>query len=227
MHRSRQAFTLLELLLVLALLGMMLAIAWPALHRSLGSQRLKRAAEAVQTRLARARTKAITSGEILSFRFQTQTGRFRIEQASQWNAALASAGGTNMPTAGGSAMPPMASSPSALPNSANSGNSGPAGGSSQIENVPPVNEELPEGVQFVSTDVSADSRASLASTNDSFTSISDAPWSQPILFFPDGTATSAKIVLQGERGRSLTVELRGLTGAARIGEIEASQELRR
>ncbi len=227
MHRSRQAFTLLELLLVLALLGMMLGFAWPVLYRSLGSQRLKRAAESVQTRLARARTKAITSGEILSFRFQTQTGRFRIEQASQWNAALASAGGMTMPMSGGSAMPPMASSSSSSPTSASSANSGVAGGSAQVETVPPVNEELPEGVRFESTEVSADSRANLASTNDSFTSISDAPWSQPILFFPDGTATSAKIVLQGERGRSVTVELRGLTGAAKIGEIEASQERRR
>ena len=33
-----------------------------------------------------------------------------------------------------------------------------------------------------------------------------------ILFYPDGTAQDARILVQDERGRTMAVELRGLTG---------------
>jgi hypothetical protein len=46
------------------------------------------------------------------------------------------------------------------------------------------------------------------------------------LFFPDGTATTAKIILLGESGRSITVELRSLTGGVKVGEIGRAEERR-
>ena len=39
-----------------------------------------------------------------------------------------------------------------------------------------------------------------------------------ILFFPDGTATSAVVTLRNEYGRAIDVSLRGLTGAVLVGE---------
>jgi hypothetical protein len=42
------------------------------------------------------------------------------------------------------------------------------------------------------------------------------------LFFPDGTATTAKIIVLGEGGRSITVELRSLTGGVKVGEVVRS-----
>jgi hypothetical protein len=44
-------------------------------------------------------------------------------------------------------------------------------------------------------------------------------WSPPILFYPNGRCTSARIRLRGASGLFVDVTLRGLTGAAQIGEI--------
>jgi type II secretory pathway pseudopilin PulG len=194
---------LLELLLVLALLGMMLAVSWPSLNRSLDTQRLKRGADLVRTHLLRARTKAMTSGEILSFRFQTDTGHFRVEQQSNLSGTLDSA------SMGGGGSGGASTSPSA----------GNQSGAATAIAAPPIDGGLPEGVRFQSAEVGTDPRGGSIATNDRSSSISDAAWSRPILFFPDGTATSATIVVLGQRDRSILVELRSLTGGVKVGEI--------
>jgi type II secretion system protein H len=215
---ARRAFTLLELLLVLALAGMMLAFAWPSLNRSLDTQRLNRGADLVRTHLLRARTKAITSGEIVSFRHQIDGGQFRVEQQSNNNAMLESGGmATGGPT-GASGAPASAGTASSMNNSS---------GSASVEPLPPVEEQLPEGVKFLKGEVGTDSRMGYISINDRFTSVNDAAWSQPILFFPDGTATGAKIRVGGDRERSIEIELRSLTGGVLVGEVERSPEARR
>jgi hypothetical protein len=195
----------------------MLAFAWPSLNRSLDTQRLKRGADLVRTHLLRARTKAITSGEIVSFRHQIDGGRFRVEQQSNNNAMLESgamATGAS-PTGGGASG--MAST---------TGQSG-ASGAADVAPLPPVEEQLPEGVKFLKGEVGTDSRMGYVSINDRFTSVNDAAWSQPILFFPDGTATGAKIRVSGDRDRSIEIELRSLTGGVLVGEVERSAEARR
>src|SRR6185437_3581200 len=93
-HR-RSAFTLLELLLALSVLVAVAAITWPALERPLASQRLRRAAEQVRTQWIKARTKAISTGETYSFRYEPDTARFRVESQSQ-EASLLEAASANM-----------------------------------------------------------------------------------------------------------------------------------
>jgi hypothetical protein len=208
------------LLLVLALAAMLLAVAWPSLNRSLDTQRLKRGADLVRTHLLRARTKAITSGEIVSFRHQVDGGQFRVEQQSNDNAILES----GAMAAGGS---PTASPSGAPPSAATSSAAGVGQGAATIAPIPPTEEQLPEGVKFLKGEVGADSRVGYISINDRFTSVSDAAWSQPILFFPDGTATAAKIRVIGEQDRSIEIELRSLTGGVKVGEIERSREAAR
>ena len=44
---------------------------------------------------------------------------------------------------------------------------------------------------------------------------SRAAWSTPILFFPDGTASQATVVLQNDRSQYVRLTIRGLTGVAR------------
>ena len=214
----RRGFTLLELLLVLALAGMMLAIAWPSLNRSLDTQRLKRGADLVRTHLLRARTKAITSGEIVSFRHQIDGSQFRVEQQSNYGAILESgamaAGGSPVGGAGGMG-------------GASASSSAGASGAASAASLPPVEEQLPEGVKFLQGQVGSDPRMGYISINDRFTSINDAAWSQPILFFPDGTTTGAKIRVQGERERMIEIELRALTGGVKVGEIGQAEGRRR
>jgi Tfp pilus assembly protein FimT len=82
---------------------------------------------------------------------------------------------------------------------------------------------LPDGVTFAGCEVSTDARAALvASQNDD--PAAESGNSQPILFYCDGTATSAKVILANERGRAVEVALRGLTGVATVGDVFALQE---
>ena len=68
---------------------------------------------------------------------------------------------------------------------------------------------LPRQVFFIAGQTQIDARSESAK---------EASGSSPvdvILFYPDGTAQDARILLQDERGRTMAVELRGLTGNAK------------
>jgi prepilin-type N-terminal cleavage/methylation domain-containing protein len=49
-------------------------------------------------------------------------------------------------------------------------------------------------------------------------------WSQPILFCPDGTCSNAQIQLRNERGWSVRVALRGMTGVATVSRPQSGEE---
>ena len=44
-------------------------------------------------------------------------------------------------------------------------------------------------------------------------------WSPPILFNPDGTTSDASLVLQNDKGQTIRVTLRGLTGIADASDV--------
>lgn len=48
----------------------------------------------------------------------------------------------------------------------------------------------------------------------------DAGWSAPILFFPDGTAMAATVVIRDKKSQMVTVSVRGLTGSVSVSKIE-------
>jgi len=50
-------------------------------------------------------------------------------------------------------------------------------------------------------------------------------WSWPICFYPDGTADSASVWLENEKGRRMEVRLRGLTGVVTVGSLSAAEEV--
>jgi len=210
--RDRRAFTLLELLLVLALLAIMAAFSWPALRGSMGGQSLRSAGDQVRTLWLRARTKAITSGETMSFRYQPGTGKYRVEQRTEQQLLLAafsaSSAGAGQQAGGGA---PSAAGQSATPPAPLS----------------PVEHQLPEGVTFAGSEVTADSRAARLAAEERVRSMGDGTWSEAVLFYPDGTATAAQVALVGARGRAITVELRSLTGDVRVGPIVSLEELQR
>lgn len=65
---------------------------------------------------------------------------------------------------------------------------------------------LPRQVFFVAAETLNDARS------ESTREASDGAPIDAILFYPDGTAQDARILLQDERSRTMAVELRGLTG---------------
>jgi type II secretory pathway pseudopilin PulG len=74
--------------------------------------------------------------------------------------------------------------------------------------------QLPEGVIFAKLDVS--SSAQMAAV---YGSSGGGPWSQPILFYPDGTTSDASVLLEIESGQTIRVTLRGLTGSSGATEM--------
>ena len=49
---------------------------------------------------------------------------------------------------------------------------------------------------------------------------SDTTWSRPIMFYPDGSAGDAYIVVGNEHNSSIRIDLRGMTAAVRVGEVK-------
>jgi prepilin-type N-terminal cleavage/methylation domain-containing protein len=73
---------------------------------------------------------------------------------------------------------------------------------------------LPDNVIFAAGDVAASSQ--VAAT---LGALQVGTWSAPILFNPDGTTSDASLLLQNDRGQTIRVTLRGLTGIANAGDV--------
>lgn len=73
---------------------------------------------------------------------------------------------------------------------------------------------LPDNVIFAAGDVASSAQATAM-----LGSSSDATWSQPIMFNPDGTTSDASLLLQNDQGQTIRVTLRGLTGIASASEV--------
>jgi Tfp pilus assembly protein FimT len=86
---------------------------------------------------------------------------------------------------------------------------------------------LPEGCQFVAGETRPDDRAEMAFGEDAApeADAGGTVWSEPILFYPDGTTSDATVVLENEYHRRIELDLRGLTGVATVGELYESEDV--
>lgn len=110
MTRSRPAFTLLELLLVLAILVMLGAIAYPSLDAMYSGYRVKAAADQVRGAWATARARAVEEGRAYRFAVLPGKGNFRVapDSADFWGgsgAAPDAASATSPPYVQDGALP--------------------------------------------------------------------------------------------------------------------------
>lgn len=188
----RPGFSLVEVLLVLTLLVIVGSLVWTASDNPIVGQRLRRAADRVQAVWSKARVEAMTSGRIQLFRYAPNTGRFCVETRAGFGFY---AGQDSQDAASERATPAVA------PES------------------DPANDEnsLPQGILFVASATELDSRAA-AVLEDENTGGAATQWSEPILFYPDGTTSNARLVLTTEEGRCVELSLRGLTGVSTVGE---------
>lgn len=194
----RRAFTLAEVLLTMCLLVILAALAWTAMEKPFAGLRLRKAADQIRAEWRGARVEAMDSGEIYIFRYSNEN-RFRIERycppATAGNAAY------------GDAIAQW---------SVQSGQTEPTG--------PLAEESLPKGVSFVSSETAPDTRAAMIAAQTEQMGVTEAVWSEPILFYPDGTTSTGRLVLKNEYDRCIELLLRGLTGVVNVGEVSASQE---
>ncbi|UUO04483.1 prepilin-type N-terminal cleavage/methylation domain-containing protein [Blastopirellula sp. J2-11] len=193
-------FTLLELLVVLTLLVILLSLAAPSILAPLRSQRLKSAADTICAEFSKSRVEAMESGRVRMFRFQKETGNYQVE-------------------------PWLRASDTQENNLVGEGDRV-VGNSLITQSVEATTRqgELPEGVVFMGEQVDIDMR-SYETTDGQIAEGGAADQSRPILFYPDGTTSDAMVVLKSEDGSMRMVKLRGLTGIAKVAEVETTEDL--
>lgn len=79
---------------------------------------------------------------------------------------------------------------------------------------------LPRGISFAGSQTAIDARAAETLAGGENGGL------RPILFYPDGTSQDARIVLQNEKGVSVEIQLRGLTGLSTVVRLDQPQGVR-
>ena len=194
---DRHALTLLEVLLTLCLLVVLAAITWPALDRPIANQRLRKAADVVRVEWARARVKAMSSGSTYLFRYALDGDRYATE---------------------------CQAGPEYVAETGTADGQGYLDGADAVELPPATERTLPEGVTFVASETAFDTRAELTASEPDQLSATEYGWSEPVLFYPDGTTASTRLVLKNEYDRTIELVLRGLTGVVNVGEVQAAAQ---
>ncbi|NLS96025.1 MAG: hypothetical protein GXX96_28135 [Planctomycetaceae bacterium] len=204
MHRrspttDRKATTLIEVLLVLALLVMLAAMTWPALDRPMADQRLRKAADRVRTAWVRARIDAMSTGRTYVFRCTFESDEYTVESQ-----------------AGVESVETITSS-----------NQGQFDDSTAVATAEPLStrtRKLPKDIRFVEGEVTEDTRATAVETLTENTTADAGQCSDPILFFPDGTTSTATLVLESKYERRIELSLRGLTGVTTVGDTYPAED---
>lgn len=199
---DRRGFTLLEVLLTLGLLVLIAALAWPAINNAFPTRRLRAAADQVRAAWVSARVKAMRTDSVQVFTYTPDGREFRVETRPMTEAAV---------------------DPSGAP-------LGETAAVSEGFNPEGVKGELPETVVFVRSETALDTRAATLNLTPASDAESGKERSEPILFYPDGTTSTARLLLRMKKHendtRALEIELslRGLTGIVSVGEPTASEE---
>jgi len=220
---TRRGFTLLELIIVLALLAMLAAIVWPLLRNPLQRSVTQRAARQLVDDLARARLNAIETGRTMAFRYEPGGGRYSIAPADT--------------LADGESMSARTEVQRVLEGE-ESGEE--AGFELVVEAVleagvnfrDPEEAEVPDFASGSTLDAMlADEMAEteevkpLIERENIMAEDSDTSWTAPVFIYPTGRAENASFVLRGPDNYSVTVTLRGLTGAVNIGPLEQERRV--
>ncbi len=230
--RRSRGLSLLELLLVLAVLSTVFAISWPALRRPLNRSYIQGAAQQLQRDLQTARITAMETGQRQVFQFRWETTSYRIGSAVVRNELRSQLRGSD-------------ESPSWESESISSTGSDEDQANSE--------RDLPSGTRFGANDQESSASVSLrrSTTDDeskprktserssqpkdgrpatyrgvrSGTSSGMKPgdWSVPLRFYPSGRMESAQLLLQSDDGYRITVQIQGLAGRIKITDLERTE----
>ena len=201
---KRSAVTLFELLLVLAILVAMAGVAIPTFASLVGSRRLGESIVKLSNEIMAGRVTAMRTGQAQVMRMTLQGKDYSI---APWlggsEAQDASAGATIM------------QSGQVIQTQSTTG-----GGAVSTSSQPGSTKQLLEGVSFSSVETLIDSRNAIAIQQSGGTVSTDGGSSQgdgsglssPLLLYPDGSCTTAQIILVDEKGRRMAIQIRGVTG---------------
>lgn len=184
---TRRGFTLLELLLVLAVMAVIAGISWPRMMRYMVENSLKQNVELVRRELAATRILAIESGLSYQFRYEPAKQTFVILPFDRPE-TLANEASAATPTKVKTVVGVVSSDCAFQP---------PRNTAGKMEGGQRMDDAwlalLKNGAQY-----------------------QDTIWSQPILFRPNGEGQDATLTIQDKVGNSILLKVRGLTGAVTV-----------
>jgi prepilin-type N-terminal cleavage/methylation domain-containing protein len=209
-RRRRSAYTLLELLLVVAVLCLLVAVSAPSIDGMGRNLRLQAAADDVRAAWAQARARAISEGQPYRFGVITDKGDYRVapDDPNYWN-------GGDPPQPTDPNNPPLVlekSLPKGITFSGVNTNPGVPGSDPSQDSSDDPNAQYGSAV---TTNAANDAQP----LNTSATSAGpDASGYTPaVTFLPDGTANQdVEVTFKGSRGRPVILRLRALTGSVTV-----------
>lgn len=200
---ARLAFTLFELLLVLAVLVALAGIAVPTFDSMVSSRRLQQSTDQVRNQLAEARVAAMRTGQAQVLRATLQTGDYSITPWLGGNEDQDASAGATVADSSGQIVKTQSTSGQGVSTSA-------VDTSADLK-------QLLEGVQFAAVETLIDNRSALDLEKSGETaSAGNNGISTPVLFYPDGSSTTAQIILVDTKGRRMAIQIRGVTGQLSI-----------
>ncbi len=199
---NRVAFTLLEIMLVLSIIAIIGAIAVPRLTHVYERQKLRGMANEMRLVWDTARLKAMQTGQSQVFQCLPASGKYSVTPlVLQSDAVNAGAGATVMLSGGNIAQTQSDGFLAAAePHLASA-------------------KDLEHGIVFVSCQVVGSQRAYAVSQDAQASGNADVnaqTLNQSVIFYPDGSTSTAELRIQNERGDIRAIQLRGLTGHSRV-----------
>ncbi len=181
--------TLFEILLVLALMVVIAAISMPLLTSSIAHARLENSGGLVRAAWSKARLAAMQAGEPYVFRYEPKGSRYQIVCLSAITAEDADDVNT---------LPPLSEEDQEY---------------AEADMLRLSKSRLPNEIIFAAGEVSAVPQLAGAAA------AAQGGWSQPIMFYPDGTTSDASLVVANASDQTQRISLRGLTGISRASEV--------
>ena len=204
----RRAFTLLELLLSLVVFAAIASIALPGAAVLLADRKIVRGGDQLRIEMTRTRVDAMRGGRVMMIEAAIGGSQFRIR-------------------------PYFSASDSVETNGGNGGRSGLSTGADQaiisaviVDQDATQTFQIPDQLSVESVQVVSAARGAEISQTSRFNQAGGGSdldgthqWSQPILFYPDGTTSTAAVTIADERFGKVIVKLRGINGDASVTEV--------
>lgn len=211
----RGAFTLLEVILAMAIIVALAGLSWPQLSHILRRESLTANVEQVRRLLDRARVRAVEEGVIYQFRYEPHGRRFVLLPYELLATSPAEQAGNSFAPA-------------------TPGFSNPLGrGRHTGAERPPIQvQELTEVCSFYVPTTLSGEPLSMERLADPYLqmvvngpSYRDVTWGPPVLFYPDGSASEGAVSVADKDRRYVTLSIRGLTGTVITSRMDLLPEL--
>ena len=187
--RMRSGFSLFEMILVLGILALTVALVWPSLETMYGDSQLQNASDTIRSRLIAARSDAMEDGRIYLFRFTPGGANYQIVPYD--NNDESESPEESKPTSQSGTLPPgvlFFETPTEIT----------IGSDTAINMIAKGGLNLPS------------SQSALSETE------TDLPWSDPVVFQPDGTCGDLTLIIATFEGNYVELNMQSITGIVKV-----------